>query len=99
MLAPQCPSRSLGVILADSRRPLLAWLRGIVNRTLTCDCGFIAQARDDVGLVTEVRRHAWDVHGMLLSHDEALLLLFHAELAGAPAIPWPPRTAAETEEL
>jgi Protein of unknown function (DUF1059) len=70
-----------------------------VDKRLTCDCGFIARARDEVGLVTEVRRHAWEVHGMLLSHDEALLLLFHAELAGAPAIPSPPRTAAEREEL
>ena len=48
-----------------------------MDKTLTCDCGFVAQARDDVGLVTEVRRHAWEVHGMPLSHDEALLLLFH----------------------
>jgi hypothetical protein len=56
-----------------------------VDKTLTCDCGFVAQARDDVGLATEVRRHAWETHGMPLSHDEALLLLFHAELAGATA--------------
>ena len=55
-----------------------------MDKTLTCDCGFIAQAPDDVGLVTEVRRQAWEGHGMPLSHDEALLLLFHAELAGAP---------------
>ena len=68
-----------------------------MDKTLTCDCGFIAQARDDAGLVTEVRRHAWDVHGMPLSHDEALLLLFHAELAGAIAILSRPQTATETE--
>ena len=48
-----------------------------MDKTLTCDCGFIARAPDDVGLATEVRGHAWDVHGMPLSHDEALLLLFH----------------------
>ena len=36
---------------------------------------------------------------MPLSHNEALLLLFHAELAGAPAVPSPPQTAAEGEEL
>ena len=57
-----------------------------MDKTLTCDCGFIARAPDDVGLATEVRRHAWEAHGMPLSHDEALLL-FHAELAGATAIP------------
>jgi predicted small metal-binding protein len=70
----------------------------IVDKMLTCDCGFIAQAPDDVGLATEVRRHAWENHGMPLSHDEALLLLFHAELAGATAILARPQTATETEE-
>ena len=69
-----------------------------MDKTLTCDCGFIALAPDDVGLVTEVRRHAWEVHGMPLSHDEALLLLFHAELAGAIAILSRPQTATETEK-
>jgi hypothetical protein len=70
-----------------------------VDKTLTCDCGFVAQARDDVGLATEVRRHAWETHGMPLSHNEALLLLFHAELAGAPPFRSPPQAAAEREEL
>jgi hypothetical protein len=69
-----------------------------VDRTLTCDCGFIARAPDGVGLATEVLRHAWDAHGMPLSHDEALLLLFHAELAGVTAIPARPQSATETEE-
>ena len=69
-----------------------------MDKTLTCDCGFVAQARDDVGLATEVRRHAWETHGMPLSHDEALLLLFHAELAGTTAIPARPQTASETEQ-
>ena len=69
-----------------------------MDKTLTCDCGFIAQAPDDVGLATEVLRHAWEVLGMPLSHVEALLLLFHAELAGATAILARPQTATETEE-
>jgi hypothetical protein len=69
-----------------------------VDKTLTCDCGFTAQARDDVGLATEVRRHAWEAHRMLLSHNEALVLLFHAELARATAIPARPQTETGTEE-
>jgi hypothetical protein len=69
-----------------------------VDKTLTCDCGFIARAPDDVGLVTEVRRHAWEGHGMPLSHDEALLLLFHAELAAATEFPARPRISTEPEE-
>ena len=55
-----------------------------MNNTLTCDCGFIARAPNDVELAAEVRRHAWEAHEMPLSHDEALLLLFHAELAQQP---------------
>jgi hypothetical protein len=35
---------------------------------------------------------------MPLSHDEALLLVFRAELAGAIAILSRPQTATETEE-
>jgi len=69
-----------------------------VDKTLTCDCGFIARAPDGAGLATEVLRHAWEAHGMPLSHDEAVLLLFHAELAGVTAIPARPQTATETEE-
>ena len=69
-----------------------------MDKRLTCDCGFIARACDEVGLVIEVRRHAWEAHGMPLSHDEALLLLFHAELARATAIPSRPQTATEREE-
>jgi hypothetical protein len=69
-----------------------------VDNKLTCDCGFVARASDGAGLATEVRRHAWETHGMPLSHDEALLLLFHAELAGATAILARPRAATETEE-
>jgi len=69
-----------------------------VDKTLACDCGFTAQASDEVGLATAVRRHAWGAHGMLLSHNEALVLLFHAELAGATTIPPRPQTTTETEE-
>ena len=69
-----------------------------MDKTLTCDCGFIARACDELGLLTDVRRHAWEVHGMPLSHDEALLLLFHVELAEATAIPARPQTATETGE-
>jgi hypothetical protein len=35
---------------------------------------------------------------MPLSHDEALVLLFHAELAEATAIPPRPQTATKREE-
>ena len=51
-----------------------------VDKVLHCDCGFQACAEHEDGLVAEVQRHAWEAHGMALSHDEALLLAFRAEL-------------------
>ena len=69
-----------------------------VGRVITCECGFEARAADEEGLVATVRRHAVEAHGMPLSHDEALLLLFHAELAEATAIPPRPQTATEREK-
>jgi predicted small metal-binding protein len=52
----------------------------IVNKALHCHCGFEASAQSEDGLVAEVRRHAWEAHRMALSHDDALLLAFRAEL-------------------
>ena len=47
---------------------------------LHCDCGFEVRGAGEARLVEVVRRHAWAAHGMALSHDEALLLAFRAEL-------------------
>jgi predicted small metal-binding protein len=55
-----------------------------VGAVITCECGFEARAADEEGLIAEVRRHAAEAHCMPLSHDEALLLVFHAELAAQP---------------
>jgi Protein of unknown function (DUF1059) len=51
-----------------------------VDRVVHCDCGFEARAADEEELVWEVQRHAREAHRMTLSHDEALLLAFRAEL-------------------
>ena len=52
-----------------------------MDKVLRCDCGFEARAADEEGLVAEVQRHAREAHGMALSHDDALLLTFQAELS------------------
>ena len=67
-----------------------------MHKTLTCDCGYEAQAEDDDALVAEVQRHAWQTHGMALSDQEALLLVFRGELSRLPTTP--PTTQSEPKE-
>jgi Protein of unknown function (DUF1059) len=71
-----------------------------VDKVIHCDCGFEARAAHEQGLVAEVRRHASEAHGMALTHEEALLLAFRAELEESPppAIPRETTTRADEEE-
>ncbi len=57
-----------------------------IEKVLQCDCGFEARAEHEDGLTAEVRRHAWEAHGMALSPDQAHLLTSRAQLdATAPS--------------
>ncbi len=70
-----------------------------MDKLLRCHCGFEARALHEEGLVAEVQRHALDAHGMALSHDEALLLVFRSGLdATAPSAAPRDMTARETKE-
>jgi uncharacterized protein DUF1059 len=69
-----------------------------VEKVLHCDCGFEARAEDEDRLVAEVQRHAREAHGMALSHDEALLLAFRAELNEQALTTIPHDTTTRTEE-
>jgi hypothetical protein len=69
-----------------------------VDRVLKCECGFEARGADEDGLVAEVQRHAREAHGMALSHEEALLLAFRAELNRSPTTPPEPTTRTDQEE-
>ena len=68
-----------------------------MDKTLTCDCGYEARAGDDA-LAAEVQRHAWQAHGMALSHQEALLLVFRGEPTRLPTTPRTTRTESNEEE-
>lgn len=68
-----------------------------MDKTLTCDCGFEARARNDDRLAAEVQRHAWQAHGMALSDQEALLLVFRGELTRLPTAPPSTRTDPKEE--
>ena len=63
-----------------------------------CDCGFEAHGASEARLVAEVRRHAWKAHGMALSHEEALLLAFRAELNTEPPSTVPRQTTTQKLE-
>ncbi len=69
-----------------------------MDGVLHCKCGFEARAADEDGLVAEVRRHAWDAHGMALTHDEALVLAFQAELGETGLCTIPRETTARSDE-
>ena len=56
-----------------------------MDKVIRCHCGFEARAELEQELIVEVQRHAAHVHGMTLTHDEALLLAFRAELDGGTA--------------
>ena len=102
-LQPQPPIENFARILTRFRNAFLASPRGIVMQTLQCECGFEASARDEESIVAEVQRHAREAHGMALSHDEALLLAFRAELdeqahVGVPREPSDPSDDEKEEE-
>jgi hypothetical protein len=69
-----------------------------VDTVLHCDCGFEVRGEGEIQLVAKVRRHAWEAHGMALSHDEALLLAFRAELDEEAPSTVPPQTTQEDQE-
>ena len=69
-----------------------------MDKVLHCDCGFEARAASEDEFIAAVQRHALEAHGMALSHDEALLLAFRAELdANAPPTS-PRKTTTRTKE-
>jgi predicted small metal-binding protein len=51
-----------------------------VISVLHCDCGFKARGQSEDELVAAVQLHAREAHGMALSRDDVLLLVFRAEL-------------------
>jgi predicted small metal-binding protein len=69
-----------------------------MDSVLHCDCGFEARAADEEGLVAEVQRHAREAHSMTLTRDEALLLVFRAELDERAPLTIPRETTTRTKK-
>jgi hypothetical protein len=56
------------------------------DKIIRCDCGYRLGAGTEQRQVTEVRRHAWEAHGISFSSEEALAVLLRIELEeGVPA--------------
>jgi predicted small metal-binding protein len=45
------------------------------NKIVSCDCGYRLRAQTEQRQVAEVRRHAWEAHGISFSTEEALAVL------------------------
>jgi predicted small metal-binding protein len=57
------------------------------DKSIRCDCGYRLRAKSEQRQVAEVRRHAWEAHGISFSTEEALTVLLRIELEeGVPAI-------------
>ena len=52
------------------------------DKIFRCDCGYRLRARTEQRRVAEVRRHAWEAHGISFSAEEALAVLLRLELDG-----------------
>jgi Protein of unknown function (DUF1059) len=50
------------------------------DKIFRCDCGYRLRARTEQRRVAEVRRHAWEAHGISFSTEEALAVLLRLEL-------------------
>ena len=56
------------------------------DKLIRCDCGYLLRARSELRQVAEVRRHAWEAHGISFSIEEALAVLVRLEpKEGVPA--------------
>ena len=50
------------------------------DKIIRCDCGYRLRAATEQRQVAEVRRHAWEAHGISFSTEEALAVLLRIEL-------------------
>jgi hypothetical protein len=57
------------------------------GKALRCDCGYRLRAESEERQVAEVRRHAWEAHGISFSTEEALTVLLRFELELDEAAP------------
>ena len=52
------------------------------HKIVRCDCGYRIRALTEERQVAEVRRHAWEAHGISFSTEDALAVLLRLEVEG-----------------
>ena len=57
------------------------------HKIVRCDCGYRLRAGTEQRGVAEVRRHAWEAHGVSFSTEEALAVLLRLELECGETLP------------
>lgn len=50
------------------------------GKIIRCECGYRLRARAEESQVAEIRRHAWEAHGISFSTEEAFAVLLRLEL-------------------
>jgi predicted small metal-binding protein len=50
------------------------------DKIVRCDCGYRLRGRSEERQVADVRRHAWEAHGISFSTEEALAVLLRSQL-------------------
>ena len=50
------------------------------DKEVRCECGYEVTLTDEAELITEIRRHAREAHGIAFSVEEALLVVLRSQL-------------------
>ena len=64
------------------------------DKTIRCDCGYRVRGSTEGCQAADVRRHAWEAHGISFSTEDALAILLRRELEPSER-QWADRATAE----
>jgi hypothetical protein len=68
------------------------------DKTIRCECGYHVRGSTELCQVIDVRRHAWQAHGISFSTEDALAILLRRELEPSER-QWADRATAEDTTL
>ena len=50
------------------------------DKELRCECGYEVTGTEEAELITDIRRHAREAHGIAFSVEDALLIVLRSQL-------------------